>query len=65
MRRLEDLGVNNFWVVPWFVYAARAEKERLAAAQGAIPTLFNAEPSLQVKLDAIRRYGDEVISKFQ
>lgn len=58
MRRLEDLGVTDLWVVPWVVYGTPVENESLAAK-------FRAQPSLQVKLDAIRRYGDEVISKFQ
>lgn len=64
IRRLEDLGVTDFWIAPWMFYAAQAEKERLSRG-GAIPTLFNAQPSLQVKLDAIRRYGDAMIAKFR
>jgi probable F420-dependent oxidoreductase len=64
IRRLEDLGVTGFWVVPWVVYGAGLADVKMDA-EGAVPTMFNVQPSLQTKIDAIRRYGDEVISKFQ
>jgi hypothetical protein len=64
IRRLEDLGVTDFWIVPWAFYASQDEKRRLAEARGAA-ALFKVQPPLQVKLDAIRRYADEVICKFE
>jgi len=64
IRRLEDLGVNNFWIVPWVVYAAQTKSAK-PGRDADIPKLFNVQPSIQVKVDAIRRYGDDVISKFQ
>lgn len=55
-KRLEDLGVTHSWVVPW---------QQTAPGGGhAIEVMFDEDPSLQTKLDAIKRYGDEIIAKF-
>ena len=58
IRRLEDLGVTHFWIVPWTYYA------QLNLPANSAASMFLTQPLLQTKLDAIRRYGDEVISKF-
>jgi alkanesulfonate monooxygenase SsuD/methylene tetrahydromethanopterin reductase-like flavin-dependent oxidoreductase (luciferase family) len=64
IKRLEDLGVSSMWIVPWVHYGAGAESVKMAA-EGETPGMFNVQPPLQVKVDAIKRYGDEVISKFK
>jgi probable F420-dependent oxidoreductase len=55
IRRLEDLGVTDLWIVPWTVHGPSIN----AVYEG-----FLAQPPLQVKLDAINRYSDEIIASF-
>jgi probable F420-dependent oxidoreductase len=55
IRRLEDLGVTDLQVTPW--------SERILAEMG-VGAIMQQQPSLAVKQDAIKRYADEVISKF-
>lgn len=64
IKRLEDLGVTTLMVVPWAFYG-RGEEDIKMAAEGETPKMFNVQPPLQVKVDAIKRYGDEIISKFR
>jgi len=54
-NRLEDLGVTHTWVVPWDRIKPRDKKGNAI--------MFDNIPPLDAKLDAIRRYGDEVIAK--
>ena len=54
-KRLEDIGVTHTWVVPWAPVKALTDD---------ITEMFNDDPPLQKKIDAIKRYGDEVIAKF-
>jgi len=56
IRRLEDLGVTDLQVTPW--------SEKILAEMG-VGAIMQQQPSLQVKVDAIRRYADEMISKFE
>lgn len=56
IRRLEDLGVTDLQVTPW--------SEKILAEMG-VGAIMQQQPSLQVKVDAIRRYADEVISRFE
>jgi len=57
-KRLEDLGVTHVWVVPW--HSAQA-----AGPEGEIDItrMYDEQPSLQVKVDAIKRFADTVIAK--
>jgi probable F420-dependent oxidoreductase len=55
IRRLEDLGVTDLQATPW--------SERILAEMG-VGAIMQQQPSLAVKQDAIKRYADEVISKF-
>lgn len=64
IKRVEDLGVTTLWVVPWTFYGGGAE-DVVMAAEGEVPNMFNVQPPLQVKVDAINRYSDEIISKFR
>jgi len=60
-RRLEDIGVTHNWVVPWhspLLYAPRGGELGMD-----ISVMFDEHPSLDRKIDAIRRFGDEVIAK--
>jgi alkanesulfonate monooxygenase SsuD/methylene tetrahydromethanopterin reductase-like flavin-dependent oxidoreductase (luciferase family) len=54
IRRLEDLGVTDLQVTPWLVYGEPAEAGVAALRQ---------QPQLGVKLEAIKRYGEEVIAR--
>jgi probable F420-dependent oxidoreductase len=56
IRRLEGLGVTDLQVTPWVVYGEPAEAGLAAMRQ---------QPQLGVKLEAIKRYGEEIIAKFQ
>ena len=55
IRRLEDMGVTDLQVTPW--------SEKILAEQG-VGAIMQQQPSLEVKQDAIKRYADEVITKF-
>lgn len=55
IRRLEDMGVSDLQVTPW--------SEKILAEMG-VGAIMQQQPSLQVKQDAIRRYADEVIARF-
>ena len=57
-KRLEDIGVTHVWVVPWHSAAA-------AAAHGEIDItgMYDEQPSLQTRVDAIKRFGDNIIAK--
>jgi probable F420-dependent oxidoreductase len=60
-RRLEDIGVTHTWVVPWHTpIAARAT----SSDEIDITVMYDGKPLLRAKVDAIKRYGDEVIAKF-
>lgn len=55
IRRLEDMGVTDLQVTPW--------SEKILAEQG-VGAIMQQQPSLEVKQDAIKRYANEVITKF-
>jgi probable F420-dependent oxidoreductase len=55
IQRLEDMGVTDLQVTPW--------SEKILAEMG-VGAIMQQQPSLQVKQDAIQRYADEVIVKF-
>lgn len=55
IRRLEDLGVTDLQVTPW--------SERILAEMG-VGAIMQQQPPLSVKQDAIKRYADEVITRF-
>ncbi len=55
IRRLEDLGITDLQVTPW--------SERILAEMG-VGAIMQQQPTLTVKQDAIKRYADEIISKF-
>lgn len=54
IRRLEDLGVTDLQVTPW--------SERILAEMG-VGAIMQQQPSLEVKLEAIKRYAGEMIVK--
>ncbi len=54
IRRLEDLGVTDLQVTPW--------SERILAEMG-VGAIMQQQPSLEVKLEAIKRYAGEMIDK--
>ena len=56
IRRLEDLGVTDLQITPWTMPDTPAEL--------GVAAFMQQQPSLEVKKDAIKRYADEVISKF-
>ena len=56
IKRLEDLGVTDLQITPWTMPDTPAEL--------GVAAFMQQQPSLDVKKDAIRRYADEVISKF-
>jgi probable F420-dependent oxidoreductase len=62
-KRLEELGVTHYWIVPWVYYGVQPEKERLTDDK--VATLFNVQPSVKAKVASIKRFGDEVIAKLQ
>ncbi|MBT4520914.1 MAG: TIGR03619 family F420-dependent LLM class oxidoreductase [Halieaceae bacterium] len=55
IRRLEELGVTDLQITPW--------TERILAEMG-VGASMQQQPSLEVKLDAIKRYADDVITQF-
>jgi probable F420-dependent oxidoreductase len=55
IRWLEDAGVTDLQVTPW--------SERILAEMG-VGAIMQQQPSLATKQDAIRRFADDVISKF-
>jgi probable F420-dependent oxidoreductase len=54
IRRLEDLGVTDLQVTPW--------SEQVLAEMG-VGAIMRQQPPLSVKIDAIRRYADQIVSK--
>ncbi len=54
IRRLEDLGVTDLQVTPWTYYADQAE---------AGVASMRLQPAPEAKLEAIKRYAEEVIAK--
>jgi probable F420-dependent oxidoreductase len=56
IRRLEDMGVTDLQVTPW--------SERILAEMG-VGAIMRQQPPLAVKLEAIRRYADQVIARFR
>ena len=56
IRRLEDMGVTDLQVTPWTVPGSVKVEEGVSSS-------MQQQPSLSAKLDAIKRYADEVISK--
>jgi probable F420-dependent oxidoreductase len=56
IRRLEDLGVTDLQISPWTMPDTPAEE--------GVAAFMRQQPPLSEKQDAIKRYGDEVISKF-
>jgi alkanesulfonate monooxygenase SsuD/methylene tetrahydromethanopterin reductase-like flavin-dependent oxidoreductase (luciferase family) len=57
-RRLEDIGVTHVWVVPWHSAFAAASEGKID-----ITVMYDELPSLQVKVDAIKRFADNIIAK--
>jgi probable F420-dependent oxidoreductase len=56
IRRLEELGVTDLQVTPWTEPGIQAELGVSAMRE---------QPPLGVKLEAIKRYGEEMIAKFR
>ncbi len=56
IRRLEELGVTDLQVTPWTEPGIQAELGVSAMRE---------QPPLGVKLEAIRRYGEETIARFR
>ncbi|MBS0304363.1 MAG: TIGR03619 family F420-dependent LLM class oxidoreductase [Proteobacteria bacterium] len=56
IKRLEDLGITDLQVTPWAVPGIAAEE--------GVGKIQQQQPALQTKLDAIRRYADQVIARF-
>jgi len=56
IRRLEDLGVTDLQVTPWTQHVVQAE-------QG-VGAIMQQQPSLAVKQEGIKRYAEDIISKF-
>jgi probable F420-dependent oxidoreductase len=56
VRRLEELGVTDLQVTPWTEPAVQAELGVSAMRE---------QPPLGVKLEAIKRYGGEMIARFR
>jgi probable F420-dependent oxidoreductase len=57
IRRLEDMGVTDLQITPWTQPDIQAEL--------GIAALMQQQPPLAVKLAAIRRYAETIISKCQ
>ena len=55
IRRLEDMGVTDLQITPWTVPGLQAEL--------GISALMQQQPPLAVKLEAIKRYAEDMISK--
>jgi alkanesulfonate monooxygenase SsuD/methylene tetrahydromethanopterin reductase-like flavin-dependent oxidoreductase (luciferase family) len=56
IRRLEELGVTDLQVTPWTEPGIQAELG---------VTAMREQPPLEVKLEAIKRYGEETIARFR
>ena len=56
IRRLEDLGVTDLQVTPWSEPGIQAELG---------VTAMREQPPLGVKLEAIKRYGEETVARFR
>jgi alkanesulfonate monooxygenase SsuD/methylene tetrahydromethanopterin reductase-like flavin-dependent oxidoreductase (luciferase family) len=56
IRRLEELGVTDLQVTPWSVPGI--------LAQMGVGTIMQQQPPLSVKLEAIKRYAEQMIVKF-
>lgn len=57
-RRLEDMGVTHCWVVPWHSRAGQGA----AGADGIdITGMYDEQPSVEQKIDAIHRFADTVM----
>ena len=56
IRRLEEVGVTDLQVTPWSVPGILAEM--------GVGASMRQQPPLAVKLEAIRRYADRIISRF-
>jgi alkanesulfonate monooxygenase SsuD/methylene tetrahydromethanopterin reductase-like flavin-dependent oxidoreductase (luciferase family) len=56
IRRLEDMGVTDLQVTPWSVPGILAEM--------GVGTIMQQQPPLEVKLETIKRYADQMIAKF-
>lgn len=56
IKRLEDLGITDLQVTPWTIPGMAAEE--------GIGKLMQQQPTLAMKQDAIKRYADQVIAKF-
>jgi probable F420-dependent oxidoreductase len=56
IRRLEELGVTDLQITPWTDPGIQAEMGVSAMRE---------QPPLSVKLEAIKRYGEETIAKFR
>ena len=56
IRRLEELGVTDLQITPWTMPNTPAEE--------GVRAFMKQQPPLTEKKDAIRRYADDVISKF-
>jgi len=57
IRRLEDLGITDLQVTPWTLPGSVNVEEGVSSS-------MQQQPSLDMKLDAIKRYADEVIARF-
>jgi alkanesulfonate monooxygenase SsuD/methylene tetrahydromethanopterin reductase-like flavin-dependent oxidoreductase (luciferase family) len=57
IRRLEDLGVTDLQVTPWTLPDSVNVEEGVSSS-------MQQQPSLELKLETIKRYADEVISQF-
>jgi len=55
IRRLEEMGVTDLQVTPWSVPGILAEM--------GVGTMMQQQPPLAVKLEAIKRYAENVIAK--
>lgn len=55
IRRLEDLGVTDLQVTPWSMPGILAEM--------GVGTIMQQQPPLEVKLEALKRYADQVIAR--
>lgn len=57
IRRIEDLGVTDLWIQPWV--------DPNALARTDVTSMMAVQCSLQTKLDALKRYSDQVIARCQ
>ena len=56
IRRLEDLGITDLQITPWALPGMQAEE--------GVGAIMQQQPTLAMKQDAIKRYADQVIAKF-